>query len=124
MSTISSPRSSSSWTSPTVSGSSLVLKIARDATTNVPIVGQILGVAVHITDLAQQAQKNKETMRALARKASILAQRVDEVVSGRTPSANLLERLVDLKRYVAILSRALGYIGVQGFHQGRGLHGR
>ncbi|KZV81178.1 hypothetical protein EXIGLDRAFT_844832 [Exidia glandulosa HHB12029] len=96
-SAVSSPMSSSSWMSPAVSGTSIALKIARDATANVPIVGQILGVAVHIADLAKQAQKNKEAMRALARKASILAQRVDEVVSGRTPSANLLERLVNLK---------------------------
>ncbi|KZV82356.1 hypothetical protein EXIGLDRAFT_843812 [Exidia glandulosa HHB12029] len=97
MSAVSSPLSSSSRMSPAVSGTSIALKIARDATANVPIVGQILGVAVHIADLAKQAQKNKEAMRALARKASILAQRVDEVVSGRTPSANLLERLVNLK---------------------------
>ncbi|KZV96532.1 hypothetical protein EXIGLDRAFT_420314 [Exidia glandulosa HHB12029] len=86
----------SSWKDPALTGASLALKIAKEATSDVPIVKQIIGVALNIVELAERAEKNRDALRMLAEKAATLAQLVKQVVSDRTVDGQLvplLERL-------------------------------
>ncbi|KZV87605.1 hypothetical protein EXIGLDRAFT_723622 [Exidia glandulosa HHB12029] len=86
----------SSWKDPALMGASLALKIAKEATGDVPVVKQIVGVALSIVDIAEKAEKNRDALRMLAEKAATLAQLVKQVVSNRTVDGQLvplLERL-------------------------------
>ncbi|KZV96542.1 hypothetical protein EXIGLDRAFT_765213 [Exidia glandulosa HHB12029] len=104
-STLSSPMSTSlaliktngsPWKASALGGASLALRIAKEAASDVPIVKQIVGVALNIVELAEKAEKNRDAMRMLAEKAATLAQLVKQVVSDRTVDGQLvplLERL-------------------------------
>ncbi|KZV96543.1 hypothetical protein EXIGLDRAFT_732977 [Exidia glandulosa HHB12029] len=86
----------SSWKDPALGAASLALKIAKEAAGDVPVVKQIVGVALSIVELAEKAEKNRDALRMLAEKAATLAQLVKQVVSDRTVDGQLvplLERL-------------------------------
>ncbi|KZV87597.1 hypothetical protein EXIGLDRAFT_200306 [Exidia glandulosa HHB12029] len=90
------PTRKSSRQSPELGGVSLALKIAREATSDVPVVRQIFGVAVNIVELAERAERNQDRMRMLAEKVATLAQLVNKVASGRMVDSD--SQLFDLLR--------------------------
>ncbi|KZV96534.1 hypothetical protein EXIGLDRAFT_705322 [Exidia glandulosa HHB12029] len=91
----------SSWKDPVLTGASLALQIAKEATSDVPIVKQVVGVALNIVELAERAEKNRDAMRMLAEKAATLAQLVDKVVSSRIVDGRLSDLLGHLSVVLA-----------------------
>ncbi|KZV87600.1 hypothetical protein EXIGLDRAFT_723619 [Exidia glandulosa HHB12029] len=86
----------SSWKDPALTGALLALKIAKEATGDVPIVKQIVGVALSIVEIAEKAEKNRDALCMLAEKAATLAQRVKQVVTDRPVNGQLVAILEHL----------------------------
>ncbi|KZV79825.1 hypothetical protein EXIGLDRAFT_734187 [Exidia glandulosa HHB12029] len=96
MPNVTEPRTPTLWASVALSGASIALRIAKEATSDVPIVRQILGVTVNIVDLAEKIEKNREALHALVDKTATLAEAINNIVSGRIIDeqvTQLLERL-------------------------------
>lgn len=116
----------------------VALKVAREATDDVPIVKQILGAAVHIVQFAevqqhtpaarlahrshplQKTSKGDDALRALAEKAALFAQQIQQVVAGRSMEQRLAARLRRLTECVfsgaiagagASCGRLAGFLG-------------
>ncbi|KZV97306.1 hypothetical protein EXIGLDRAFT_747191 [Exidia glandulosa HHB12029] len=90
--------SSSSSLTPVSLGLAAALKIAQEACNDVPIARQILGSAVCIFELAQRFEKNRDSIRALADRSALLAQRIAQVATGRALDDYLLQRLDNLQQ--------------------------
>ncbi|KZV94391.1 hypothetical protein EXIGLDRAFT_708814 [Exidia glandulosa HHB12029] len=84
--------------SPYMSGTTTMLRVAREATDGIQIAKQILGSAAHIAELAERIQQKREAMEQLVEQASLYARMVDIAVAGRVLDAALQLRLGRLHR--------------------------
>ncbi|KZV81521.1 hypothetical protein EXIGLDRAFT_779624 [Exidia glandulosa HHB12029] len=81
------------WQSPAIDLLVALLKAAREATDDVPIVKQILGAAVHIIEYAEKMRGNRRAMLSLAEKAATFAQQIQQIVEGCVVNDILQARL-------------------------------
>ncbi|KZV87344.1 hypothetical protein EXIGLDRAFT_773734 [Exidia glandulosa HHB12029] len=88
--------SKSEYRAPALNALSATLGLARDTTSNIPIVNQILTITVAIVSLIQKVEKDKEALYALAEKAGSLTQHVQCITVDRPVDGELkvvLEKL-------------------------------
>lgn len=85
----------------------LTLKLTSQATSGIPIVKQILTIAVRIAELAEKAERNAEELSQLASMSGELAQTVHQILEGRelndhlkVPLDRLLEVLVSIENFM------------------------
>ncbi|KZV93922.1 hypothetical protein EXIGLDRAFT_691109 [Exidia glandulosa HHB12029] len=64
----------------------LAFRVAREAVDAVPIVKQILGAAVHISEFAEKVKKKRESMNELVEKVNIYAAQIGAMVADRAAS--------------------------------------
>ncbi|KZV95529.1 hypothetical protein EXIGLDRAFT_766098 [Exidia glandulosa HHB12029] len=79
--------------SPYMSGTTTMLRVAREATDGIQLAKQILGSAAHIAELAERIQQKREAMEQLVEQSSLYARMVDIAVAGRVLDAALQLRL-------------------------------
>ncbi|KZW01815.1 hypothetical protein EXIGLDRAFT_716464 [Exidia glandulosa HHB12029] len=90
------PRTTPRSVGPTLAALVVALKVAREATDDVPIVKQILGAAVAIVEYAEKIDKNRDAMYSLATKSATLARQIKDIVAGRTVNPLLTAHLEEL----------------------------
>ncbi|KZV91021.1 hypothetical protein EXIGLDRAFT_719748 [Exidia glandulosa HHB12029] len=96
------PNTDSSTVSRVLAGTTLALKVAREATDSVSIAKQILGSAAHISEFAEKIEKNRKAMNDLIAKSAGYACHIDTIVAGRIVEGKVLS---NLRRLCSVFTR-------------------
>ncbi|KZV98199.1 hypothetical protein EXIGLDRAFT_321374 [Exidia glandulosa HHB12029] len=96
------PNTDSTTVSRVLAGTTLALKVAREATDSVSIAKQILGSAAHISEFAEKIEKNRKAMNDLIAKSAEYACHIDTIVAGRIVEGKVLSIL---KRLCSVFTK-------------------